>query len=74
MRIDLPVNLTEELDCLINVHLLMDVAEVLVILGWCETHLVFASQDLNCLELLLSEVEAFLGVQLETDGHVEVFV
>lgn len=62
------------LDCLGCVHLLMEVAEIQVILCRLEALLMIANRDVALLRFVLSEVKAFLREHLRADRVLEILV
>ena len=64
---DLPVDLGEDLDGLVLVHLLVDFAVVLVVLSRLPALVMLARVHLALLGLVLSEIEALLWEHLRAD-------
>ena len=69
-----PEELCENLNRLVLMHLLVQHAEVLVVLGGLPALIVMAAVDLGLLGLVLSEVEAFSWEHLASDRRLEILV
>jgi len=71
---DFAEELAENLDGLVLVHLLMEHAKVLVILGWLPAFFMLATVDFALLGLVLAEVQSFGWEHLRANRKLEILV